>query len=184
MRSLLLSAIALAAPNSLKPASFNARSLPDVSGPASLAPRVSVSIDSAQVIPPAHAYDGFIREAARKYRLDPALIRSVMRMESSFNPIAVSRSGAVGLMQLMPNVAEALGVDDPWDPLQNIMAGAQLLRELLDSHHGNLALTLASYNAGPAAVASHGGTVPPFRETRNYVKRITGWIADERTASE
>ena len=146
---------------------------------------MSVSIDSAQVIPPAHAYDGFIREAARKYRLDPALIRSVMRMESSFNPIAVSRSGAVGLMQLMPNVAEALGVDDPWDPLQNIMAGAQLLRELWDQHHGNLPLVLASYNAGGKAVARYG-RVPPFRETQNYVRKVRAvgrsrWRNDVRT---
>ena len=155
--------------------------LPYVSAP-DLGPRVLVSIDSFNPIAPAHAYDDLIREAAAKYDLEPALIRSVMRMESGFDPFAVSRVGAMGLMQLMPAVAEEMGVSDPFDARQNIMAGSQLLRNLLERHNGNLALTLASYNAGPGAVANYGNKVPPFKETRNYVKRITGWIADERAA--
>jgi soluble lytic murein transglycosylase-like protein len=146
-------------------------------------PRVSVSIDSFDPIAPLHAYDTLIREAAEAYNLDPALIRSVMRTESAFDPFAVSRVGAMGLMQLMPEIAEAFEVADPFDPRENIMAGARLLRELLDQHHGNLVLSIASYNAGPAAVAKHGNKVPPFEETRNYVKRVTGLIADEHATA-
>lgn len=180
LHSLLFTAAAFAIPNQLapgaKPSLPPALSLPSVlSGP-----RVGVSIDSFDAVPPQHAYDGLIREAAEQYHLDPALIRSVMQTESAFNPIAVSTAGAMGLMQLMPEIAEAFDVDDPFDPRQNIMAGARLLRELLDLHHGNLVLTIASYNAGPTAIARHGNKVPPFQETRNYVKRVTGLIADER----
>jgi len=144
--------------------------------------RVGVSIDSFAAIPPAEAYNDLITEAAHAYSLEPALIRSVMRSESAFDPSAVSRAGAIGLMQLMPEIAEAYGVENPFDPRENIMAGARLLRELLDQHHGNLVLTIASYNAGPSAVARHGGKVPPFKETQTYVKRVTGFIADERAA--
>ena len=122
-----------------------------------------------------------IREAAAAYGIEPALIRSVMQAESAFDPSAVSRAGAMGLMQLMPEVAEAFGVEHPLDPRENIMAGARLLRELLDQHRGNLKLAIASYNAGPTAVARYGA-VPPFKETRKYVKKVTGLIADARAA--
>src|SRR5262245_37189966 len=94
--------------------------------------------------------------------------------------MAVSPSGAMGMIKLMPEVAEALEVTDPFDPRQNIMAGARLLRDLLDRHRGNIRIALASYNAGPGAVAKHRGRIPPFRETRAYVKRITEWLAQER----
>jgi len=80
-------------------------------------------------------------------------------------------------MQLMPDIAVAFGVENPFDPRQNIMAGAQLLRELLDQHHGNLVLALASYNAGAGIVAQYG-EIPPFRETQDYVKRVTDLLAD------
>jgi soluble lytic murein transglycosylase-like protein len=85
-------------------------------------------------------------------------------------------------MQLMPSIAEAFGVEHPFDPRENIMAGTRLLRELLDHHRGNLVRTIASYNAGPTAVAHYRG-VPPFKETRGYVKRVTELIADARNAS-
>lgn len=147
-------------------------------------PRVTASIQSFDPVPPAHAYDSLIWEAAARYRLDPALVRSVIRMESAFNPLAVSRAGAMGLMQLMPDIAEAFGVTDPFDPRENIMAGAHLLRDLLDLHHGNLPLTLASYNAGAGVVAKYGHRIPPFKETQNYVKRIAGFIADEHAGSD
>jgi hypothetical protein len=179
-RGLLFSALAFTMPHQVKQLVLRDK-LPNVAAPDG-GPRVVVSIDSFNPIPPAHAYDDLIREAAKKYDLEPALIRSVMRMESGFDPFAVSRVGAMGLMQLMPAVAEEMGVSDPFDARQNIMAGARLLRNLLERHNGNLALTLASYNAGPGAVANYGNKVPPFKETRNYVKRITGWIADEREA--
>ena len=97
--------------------------------------------------------------------------------ESSFNPMVVSSAGAQGLMQIMPQLATELGVTEPFDPRQNIMAGARYLRQLLDANHGNLRLTLASYNAGPGNVARYKG-VPPFRETREYVKRITEYLEE------
>jgi hypothetical protein len=182
LHSLLFTAAAFAIPSQIAPKMSS--SLASVLALSSTVGRVGVSIDSFDPIPPAHAYDRLIREAAVTYRLDPALIRSVMHTESAFNPVAVSTAGAMGLMQLMPEIAQAYGVDDPFDPRQNIMAGARLLRELLDLHRGNLVLTIASYNAGPSAIAKHGNKVPPFHETQNYVKRVTGLIADERAGTE
>jgi len=135
-------------------------------------PQVSTTIDRFDALPPQHAYDALIREAADKYRLSANLIKSVMHTESNFNAMAVSPVGAMGLMQLMPSIAKAYGVDDPFDPRQNVMAGAQMLKELMTMHRGNLPLVLASYNAGAGNVARYRG-VPPFRETRNYVKRVS-----------
>src|SRR5436190_19640118 len=182
LRGLFFAAAAFAIPHQIAPrataALISALSLPR------LEPHVGVSIDSFNPVPAAHAYDNLIREAAAKYSLDPALIKSVMHTESAFNPTAVSTAGAMGLMQLMPDIANAYGVDDVFDPRQNVMAGARLLRELLDQHHGNLVLTIASYNAGPTAIAKHGNKVPPFKETQNYVKRVTGLIADERANAD
>jgi soluble lytic murein transglycosylase-like protein len=143
-------------------------------------PRVSTSIDSIVPVEPARAYDSIIADAAKTYRVDATLIRSVMNAESGFDPSAVSRAGAMGLMQIMPEIAETFGVEHPFDPRENIMAGARLLRELLDQHQGDIPLVLASYNAGPSAVADWGGVVPPFAETQGYVKRVTGLIADAR----
>lgn len=143
-------------------------------------PRVSTSIDSIMPVEPARAYDSIIADAAKTYHVDPTLIRSVMNAESGFDPSAVSRAGAMGLMQLMPETAEAYGVEHPFDPRENIMAGTRVLRELLDVHHGNIPLVLASYNAGAGVVADWGGVVPPFAETQGYVKRVTGLIADAR----
>jgi soluble lytic murein transglycosylase-like protein len=138
---------------------------------------VTVDISSFDPLDARHAYDDLIKEAATRYHLDPAMIRAVMQTESAFNATAVSRVGAMGLMQLMPDVAAELGADDPMDPRQNIMAGARYLRQLLNAHGGNLPLALASYNAGPGAVKKYG-SVPPFRETRTYVKKITDLLAD------
>jgi len=182
LRGLLFSALAFSAPRPVAP-ERPVVVLPRVLS-SQAAPRVATLITSFDPVEPRHAYDHLIQEAAAKYHLEPALIRSVMCMESGFDPAAVSRVGALGLMQLMPDVAAELGVTDPFDPRENIMGGAQKLRNLLEQHHGNLALTLASYNAGPGAVAAHGNKVPPFPETQNYVRRITNWIADERAATE
>ncbi len=140
-------------------------------------PRVHVANDDIRALPPEKAYEHLIQEAAAKYDLDPDLIRAVMRTESAFDPYAVSRVGAQGLMQLMPALAADMGVTDPFDARQNIMAGARYLRQLLDAHRGNVPLTLASYNAGPGNVRRYRG-VPPFEETRNYVKKITELIAE------
>ena len=129
-------------------------------------PRVTAAIDEATAIPPSRRFDGLIHEAAARYRVSPALIRSVMQAESAFDPIAVSSAGAMGLMQLMPDVASAFGIADPFDPRENIMGGARLLRELLDSHHRSIPLVLAAYNAGPTALACLANPVPLRRNTR------------------
>lgn len=137
-----------------------------------LIPSVSVEMGNFIPIRPEDAYEELIKEAADLHKLDPALIRAVMRTESAFNPAAVSPVGAMGLMQLMPALAEEMGVADPFEPRDNIMGGAKYLRQLLDAHEGNIPLTLASYNAGPGNVRRYRG-VPPFKETRNYVRKIT-----------
>ena len=133
-------------------------------------PNIEVSAEYIAV-PPHQAYDDIIDEAASKYDMDANLIRAVMQAESAFHPYAVSRAGAEGLMQLMPDLADEMGVSNVFDPRDNIMGGARYLKRLLDYHDGNLDLALASYNAGPGNVERYGG-VPPFRETRNYVKTI------------
>ncbi len=107
---------------------------------------------------------------AKKYRLDPALLRAVIKAESDFRPDAVSHMGAVGLMQLMPKTAASLSVADPLDPIQNIRAGARQLRRLLNRYHGDLPLALAAYNAGEHRVKGH--KVPRIRETRAYVRKV------------
>jgi len=109
-------------------------------------------------------------QAAERYGLPPELVRSVMKVESGFQPQAISPKGAVGLMQLMPGTAEILGAN-PYDPAANVDAGARYLRELLEKYHGGLRHALAAYNAGPAAVDKYQG-VPPYPETVNYIRRI------------
>ena len=116
--------------------------------------------------------DAAIDQAAARHNVDPSLVRSVVKVESNFNPNAVSRKGAMGLMQLMPSTARSLNVSNPFDPQQNVDAGVRHLRRLLDSYGGDVRLSLAAYNAGPGAVARSAG-VPRYRETQNYVRRIT-----------
>ncbi|MDD9971193.1 MAG: lytic transglycosylase domain-containing protein [Myxococcales bacterium] len=116
-------------------------------------------------------YDAHIREAARLYSLPAPFIRAVMRVESNFYRDAVSHKGAMGLMQLMPATATAMGVVDPFEPRQNVLGGARFLRVLANQFQGDLVLTIAAYNAGHGAVRKYGG-VPPYRETRRYVRRV------------
>jgi len=113
-----------------------------------------------------------IVKAAQKYDLPVNLITSVIRAESNFDVKAVSHAGAQGLMQLMPQTARALGVKNPFDVEENIDGGSRYLRKMLDSFGGDIKLALAAYNAGPEAVIKYGGTVPPYRETQQYVKRV------------
>jgi len=110
------------------------------------------------------------RHASRR-ELDPVLVRAMIQVESGYNPSAVSRQGAIGLMQLMPATAASFKVSDPFDPDQNIGAGTAYMRQLLDDFDEQLVLALAGYNAGPQAVRRYGG-VPPYRETREYVERV------------
>ena len=116
--------------------------------------------------------DAAIDQAASRHNVDPSLVRAVIKVESNFNPNAVSRTGAMGLMQLMPQTARQLNVVNPFDPQQNVDAGVRHLKRLMESYGGDVKLTLAAYNAGAGAVARSAG-VPHFRETRNYVRRIT-----------
>lgn len=148
---------------------------------ATLTPTVDVSTHFF-ALPPNQAYDAIIDEAAAEYDVDPALIRAVMQAESAFHPLVVSRAGAEGLMQLMPELATEMGVTDSFDPRENIMGGVRYLKQLLTYHKGDLDLALASYNAGPGNVERYGG-VPPFRETRNYVKTVKQLLKQTRSSS-
>lgn len=117
------------------------------------------------------AFSTLIRAVARATRLDSALLAAVINVESGFNPAAVSPSGAVGLMQLMPATATGLGVSAPSDPLQNVVGGSRYLAQLLEQFGGNVRYALAAYNAGPGAVTRHGG-VPPYAQTQAYIPKV------------
>lgn len=121
-------------------------------------------------------YDPLLRAAAERYSLPFALVKAVALVESHLNPLAVSHKGAQGIMQLMPQTAQSLQVNDPFDPIQNIDGGARLLRRLLDQYDGELTLALAAYNAGEGAVTKYGNVIPPYRETQDYVRRVQGHI--------
>ncbi len=124
-------------------------------------------------LPPATQarYQEEIKEIAGRYGLSPSLVESVIRVESAFNASAVSRKGAQGLMQLMPQTATSLGVRNAFDPKQNIEGGVRHLRYLIDRYPGNLPLALAAYNAGAGAVDTYRG-IPPYPETQDYVRKI------------
>lgn len=121
-------------------------------------------------------FDHIISEVSTKFNIPQALIKSVISVESSFNPNSMSSAGAKGLMQLMPLTAEHLGVKNVWDPKQNIEGGTKYLRELVDRYDGNIKLALAAYNAGPGNVEKYNG-IPPFKETENYVNKVLNNIS-------
>ncbi len=117
-------------------------------------------------------YDKLIAQHAEARGLRPDLVRAVVQVESGYNPRAVSSKGALGLMQLMPSTAVELGVHSPFDPEENIRGGTLYLRQLLDRFGGNEELALAAYNAGPTAVDRYGNRIPPYAETRDYVRKV------------
>ena len=117
-------------------------------------------------------FEPLVQEHAARHGLRPDLVRAIIQVESGFDPLATSPKGAMGLMQLMPVTARELGVRNPYDPADNIRGGTTYLRRLLDRYNGNEELALAAYNAGSGAVDRHGGRVPPYRETQDYVRKV------------
>ncbi len=117
------------------------------------------------------AYERLIEELSLQHGLDPSLVKAVVEVESNFDPLAVSPKGAMGLMQLMPSTARLLGVANPFDPRENLEAGIRYLKTLLERFNYELHLALAAYNAGPEVVSTMGN-IPPFEETRQYVKKV------------
>jgi soluble lytic murein transglycosylase-like protein len=128
------------------------------------------------------AFDQLIRESCQRYGVEFALVKAVIKAESAFDPLALSRAGARGLMQLMPDTAALHGVTDSHDPRDNIDGGVRHLRLLLDRFRGDLTLTVAAYNAGPEAVARYNG-VPPYQETQEYVQRVLQYRESYRQRS-
>lgn len=127
-------------------------------------------------LPPPAVWEGLVARSSRLYGLDPRLIAAVIKVESNFENLAESSKGAQGLMQLMPETGEALGVADPFDPQANVDAGSRYLRQQLD-RFGHLELALAAYNAGPGNVLRYGG-IPPFPETQAYVRKVMALLQD------
>jgi soluble lytic murein transglycosylase-like protein len=138
--------------------------------PKSPAVRVTRAADPSA----AARYADVIEQHASRHHVRPELVRAVIQVESGFNPFARSHKGAMGLMQLMPQTAADYGVVDAYNPAENIRAGVAYLRALIDRYSGNEELALAAYNAGPGAVERYGQTVPPYRETRDYVQKVKG----------
>ncbi|WP_242482444.1 lytic transglycosylase domain-containing protein [Thiocystis violacea] len=128
-------------------------------------------------------YEHLVSANARRYRLSPGLLHAVIRAESAYNHRAVSHAGAQGLMQLMPATARRYGVNDSFDPAQNIRGGAAYLRDLLDMFDQDVKLAVAGYNAGEGAVLKYGRSVPPYAETQSYVRKVLQYYGAERPSS-
>jgi soluble lytic murein transglycosylase-like protein len=137
----------------------------------------AVSLDG----PETQKLDVLIEQAAKTHEVEAPLIRSVIRAESNYNPLAVSNKGAQGLMQLIPSTAKRFGVKDSFDSKENVEGGTKYLKYLITLFHGDYERAIAAYNAGEAAVAKYGG-VPPYKETREYVAQVAKRLASEREA--
>jgi soluble lytic murein transglycosylase-like protein len=135
-------------------------------------PKADLSLSKAAPPESDPRIERIVDDAAARHQVDPALVKAVINTESGWNPSAVSRKGAMGLMQLIPGTAERFGVGNPYDPAQNIEGGTTYLKALLDRYHGDLSKSLAAYNAGEGAVDKSGG-VPWYPETRRYVEKVT-----------
>jgi Transglycosylase SLT domain len=144
--------------------------------PAAVKPRV----DFKSLRSNRERFSEMIDEVALKSRLYPSLLHAVIKAESAYDPNAISRAGAVGLMQLMPATASRYGVTDRRDPKANVEGGARYLRKLLTRYNNNIKLALAAYNAGEKAVKKYGNKIPPYRETQNYVKKVLRFYKQNR----
>jgi soluble lytic murein transglycosylase-like protein len=157
----------------------------DVSQVHSYAVPNSENVRATRHVTPAQGrqYDELISEHSKKNGVRVDLVRAVVQVESAFNPYARSPKGALGLMQLMPSTLRQYGVRNPFDPQDNVRAGVAYLRELLDRYQNNEQLALAAYNAGPGAVDKYGQSVPPYRETRQYVAHIKDMVGSSDSAA-
>ncbi|MBQ1901012.1 MAG: lytic transglycosylase domain-containing protein [Lachnospiraceae bacterium] len=131
-------------------------------------------ISETETVTNTNSLESIFQEASETYNVDIKLLEAVAKQESNFNPDATSSSGAMGIMQLMPGTAQSLGVEDAYDPYQNIMGGAKYLSQMLNRYNGDVTLALAAYNAGPGNVDKYGG-VPPFEQTQNYVTKVSAY---------
>jgi soluble lytic murein transglycosylase len=128
-------------------------------------------IYSSQIYSP-KSFEDYIRQASDRYGISYPLLKAIIKAESDFNPRAVSKKGAMGLMQIMPENIKAMNISNPFDPLENILGGARYFREMLDRFKGHLPLSLAAYNAGPTAVERYNNQIPPYKETEDYIERV------------
>lgn len=131
--------------------------------------------DFSSYLHTSNTLEQIFEEAATTYNVPKDLLKAIAKAESNFDPNATSGAGAQGIMQLMPKTARSLGVTDSYDPYQNIMGGAKYISQMLDQFNGNVSYALAAYNAGPNNVNKYGG-IPPFKETQNYVAKVTGYM--------
>nr|WP_245832061.1 transglycosylase SLT domain-containing protein [Solemya velesiana gill symbiont] len=145
-------------------------------------PRRAARMDASKMEQNRQRFTPMIMVAARESRLKPELLHAVIRAESAYDPKAVSRAGAIGLMQLMPETARRYGVKDSWDPRSNIEGGVRYLSDLLKLFKNDLRLALAAYNAGENAVIKYGNQVPPYPETQGYVTKVLSFYRDNRAS--